>query len=58
MSTFVYVKSVCGDSGTDIDIYDLDLNPEGVICCDLCRSIVNMRQNWYQVYGNPYGVSF
>jgi hypothetical protein len=56
MSEFVFIYSVCGKSGSFIDRFDIPANPEGVICCDMCRSIVNLRQNWYQVYGDPHGV--
>jgi hypothetical protein len=51
MSSYSYVPSVCGSSGSWVDIYDLEANPDGVVCCDLCDSIINLRQNWYQAYG-------
>lgn len=54
MSSFLFVESTCGKSGSDVDVFDLDLNPDGVICCDNCRSIMVCREAWYQVYGNPY----
>ena len=50
MSTFVNVKSVCGASSTSIDMYDLDLNPHGVICCDNCKSILMCRSAWDYLY--------
>jgi hypothetical protein len=50
MSTFLNVKSVCGDSSAAVDIYDLELNPNGVICCDNCRSILICRNAWNFLY--------
>jgi hypothetical protein len=43
MSTYVTVASVCGKSSTSIDMYDLELNTNGVICCDNCQSILMCR---------------
>jgi hypothetical protein len=39
MSTFVNLPSVCGATSASVDVYDVDLNPHGVICCDNCKSI-------------------
>lgn len=50
MSTYVPIKSVCGATSTSIDIYDLDLNPHGVICCDNCQSILMCRKAWDFLY--------
>jgi hypothetical protein len=50
MSTFVSVNSVCGAVSTTIDMYDLELNPHGVICCDNCQSIVLCREAWNFLY--------
>ena len=50
MSFYVYVSSVCGASGSDVDVYDLPLNDEGVICCGNCETILACREAWYQVY--------
>ena len=50
MSTYVNVKSVCGNATTSIDIYDLELNPHGVICCDNCKSILMCRKAWDFLY--------
>jgi hypothetical protein len=50
MSTFVSVNSVCGAVTTTIDMYDLELNPHGVICCDNCQSIVLCREAWNFLY--------
>jgi len=46
MSTYVTVKSVCGNGSTSIDMYDLELNRDGVICCDNCESIVLCHKAW------------
>ena len=50
MSHYVNVKSVCGNASTSIDMYDLELNREGVICCDNCKSIVLCRKAWDYLY--------
>jgi hypothetical protein len=46
MSTFVTIKSACGRTTASIDIFDLELNPHGVICCNECESILGCRQAW------------
>ena len=50
MSTFINLDSVCGTSSASVDVYDLDLNPHGVICCDNCRSILICRKAWDFLY--------
>jgi len=50
MSTYVPIKSVCGAVTTTIDMYDYDLNPHGVICCDNCQSIILCRKAWDYLY--------
>jgi hypothetical protein len=50
MSHYVNVKSVCGNASTSIDMYDLELNREGVICCDNCKSILMCRKAWDFLY--------
>jgi len=50
MSTYVPIQSVCGAVSTTIDIYDYDLNPHGVICCDNCESILICRKAWDYLY--------
>ena len=50
MSTYFDVKSVCGATSAPIDMYDLELNPHGVICCDNCESIVLCREAWDYLY--------
>jgi hypothetical protein len=57
MSTFVSVKSVCGAVTTTIDMYDLELNQHGVICCDNCESIVSCREAWNFMYSVPLYVN-
>jgi hypothetical protein len=52
MSTFVNVKSVCGNASGSVDIYDLDANPNGVVCCDNCKSILICRNAWNYLYKN------
>jgi hypothetical protein len=50
MSTYIKLDSVCGKSSASVDVYDLDLNPHGVICCDNCRSILICRKAWDFLY--------
>jgi hypothetical protein len=50
MSTFLTVASVCGKSSASVDVYDMPLNPHGVICCDNCKSIVLCRKAWDYLY--------
>ena len=50
MSTFLTIPSVCGASSASVDVYDLDLNPHGVICCDNCQSILICRKAWDFLY--------
>jgi len=50
MSTFVNVKSVCGNATGSVDVYDLDANPDGVVCCDNCKSILICRKAWNFLY--------
>jgi hypothetical protein len=57
MSTFVNLPSVCGATSASVDVYDLDLNPHGVICCDNCKSIVLCRKAWDFMYSVPLHVS-
>lgn len=51
MSTFVSIKSVCGAISTSIDVFDLELNQDGVICCGNCKTILESRKSWYKEYG-------
>jgi len=46
MSTFTTIKSACGRITASIDIFDLDLNPHGVICCNECSIIIASREAW------------
>jgi hypothetical protein len=50
MSIYVNVKSACGRSSASVDIFDLELNQDGIICCDACESIINTRESWYTVF--------
>ena len=52
MSTFITVPTACGAATTDIDIFDLELNPHGGVCCDACRSIIATRESWISEHGN------
>jgi hypothetical protein len=49
MSTYVNVKSVCGNATTSIDMYDLELN-SNIVCCDNCQSILICRNAWNDLY--------
>lgn len=46
MSTYVSIQSACKRITTKIDLFDLDLNPEGVICCPECELIIQSREAW------------
>jgi len=50
MSMYINLASVCGKSSASVDVYDLDLNPHGVICCDNCKSILICRNAWNYLY--------
>lgn len=50
MSNYINVKSVCGNASASIDMYDLELNRDGVICCDNCKSILMCRKAWDFLY--------
>jgi hypothetical protein len=46
MSTFISLKSACGRSSASVDIFDVELNPNGVICCGECETIIQSRNAW------------
>lgn len=46
MSTYVAIKSACGRVDSSIDIFDLDLNPHGIVCCGECETIIQAREAW------------
>jgi hypothetical protein len=50
MSDFVNLASVCGATSASVDVYDLEANPHGVICCDNCKSIIMCRKAWDFLY--------
>ena len=50
MSTLVTVQSACGATSAKVDIFDLPLNPEGVVCCGHCECIIEARESWYAAY--------
>jgi hypothetical protein len=52
MSYFINLNSVCGKQSASVDVYDLDANPHGVICCDNCKSILICRNAWNYLYKN------
>ena len=52
MSTFVNLDSVCGKKSASVDIFDLDANPDVVVCCDNCKSILICRNAWNYLYKN------
>jgi hypothetical protein len=51
MSEFIFIYSACGEKGAFVDIYDLEANPHGVVCCDNCKSIITTRENWFAEHG-------
>ena len=50
MSMFLNVASICGNSSVAVDVYDLDLNHNGIVCCDNCESILICRKAWDFLY--------
>ena len=46
MSTFLPINSACGRTTSSIDIFDLELNPHGIICCPECELIIESREAW------------
>lgn len=54
MSMFLDVRSVCGACSSPVDVFDLDLNPHGVICCANCRLIVEARESWAKEYNYEF----
>jgi len=46
MSTFISIKSACGRSSASVDIFDVELNPHGVRCCNECETIIQSREAW------------
>ena len=50
MSTFVNLNSVCGATTASIDVFDVELNPDGVICCGNCKTILQSRRSWYKEF--------
>jgi hypothetical protein len=57
MSTYLPLASVCGATSAMVDVYDIDLNPHGVICCANCESIVLCRKAWDFMYSVPLYVN-
>jgi hypothetical protein len=56
MSTYVPIASACGRVMSSIDIFDLDLNPNGVICCPECSLIIESRNAWESFeMSDPHG---
>lgn len=51
---FLTVPTACGATTTDIDVFDLDLNPHGGICCGNCALIVATRESWASEYGYKF----
>lgn len=51
MSTYVPIDSACGRITSSIDIFDLELNPHGIICCGECETIIQAREAWMS---DPY----
>ena len=46
MSTFVNLASACGRTVASVDVYDVELNPNGVRCCNECETIIQSREAW------------
>ena len=45
-----FVESACGKNGTMVGVEDLELNADGIICCDNCKSILICRKAWDFLY--------
>lgn len=54
MSMFLTVPTACGAMTTDIDVFDLELNPHGGVCCDNCKSIISARESWAALYNYSF----
>ena len=50
MSTLYAIRSICGKTVSHVDAWDLNNNPNGVICCDNCESILICRKAWGFLY--------
>ena len=50
MATMLKLDSVCGATSSFVDVYDINLNPNGSICCDNCKSIMICRNAWDFLY--------
>ena len=50
MSTLYALRSLCGNKTSYVDAWDLNLNQDGVICCDNCESILECRKAWGFLY--------
>jgi hypothetical protein len=50
MSTLYALESVCGNTIAYVDAYDMNLNPNGSVCCDNCESILICRKAWDFLY--------
>lgn len=50
MSTFVPIDSACGRKTSTIDIFDLELNPYGFVCCNECWNIIESREAWESLW--------
>ena len=42
----VSILSACTRTKKDIDFDDVELNPYGSVCCELCERIVAWREFW------------
>ena len=50
MSYYVPLKSACGRKTAMVDMYDVELNPNGVICCGECETIIESRNSWESLW--------
>lgn len=42
MSDFISLSSVCGEKEADVDVFDVEENPYGVVCCERCREMLKV----------------
>ena len=51
LSIYTAVDSACGAvTGYRIEVEDADLNPHGIVCCGLCKCIIEARESWADEY--------
>lgn len=50
MNAIYTLKSICRKNTFYVDAYEVNINPNGAICCDNCRSILICREAWDHLY--------